>query len=136
MEFRRIRSPQELIVNRDEILELFKKSIERTKTDIDPERMFLNHLKNLAYTDYLLFLFKEPKGFMSCKLFNNSTFKVLFVDYLYCPRGGFILWGIIKNIALVIGADEIWGNTTEKVYRIFRKVIGKAEKQFIVRLIP
>jgi hypothetical protein len=141
MEFKRIRSIQELIEIEKPIMGLFKKYLERVKVGIDEKQMFINYGKHVQFPDCMFYVIIDNGivGFIGCRVMRCSNLSFLLVDDIYCPKGGLKLWNIVKSIANTIGVDEIWGEAEESIYRTYRRVlknVAAVNKQQFVRLMP
>jgi hypothetical protein len=139
----RITHPLELLAVQKEVKPLFEKYCNRTKKympDMETgEIAWENAVTKSIFPDYYLYLIKDDGkfvGFYIGNLFRLPGFTVLYTVDFYIPGKGNEFRNILKAITKILGADEIWGEAPENIYRVYRRNLKGAtiKKAQVVRI--
>jgi hypothetical protein len=129
MLLRRVQNKVELGSFRGRLIPLFEEYSKRVLDhEINPVEMFNNYYAHIIFPDCYLFTVSDDEriiGFIGCDLLRGPYYNILYLIDVYYPNGGLDLAQMVENIQNILGANEDWGEASEKVFRVYRRVLGK-----------
>ena len=124
MELRRVQNQIEFVTLKEKLIplfEIYKKRIPEHQIEVDT--MYNSYLVHLIFADCYFFTISngdEIVGFIGGHLLRGPSYNILYIIDEYCPHGAKDLLVMYKNIQNIVGAQEMWGQADEKIYRLYR----------------
>jgi len=143
MDLIRITNPVELFACEKQVYPLFEKYYEKAKHYLEnletPDIAWKNCVNKSPFPDYYLYLLKEENefvGFMAGCLLRMPYFTILFIFDYYAPSKGIELYRMFKQMVKILGVDEIWGESPDKVLNAYKRKLKTAtiKKTQMVRI--
>jgi hypothetical protein len=140
MELKRVSNRVEFCALQAQIIPLFEQYSKRVPGhEIVSVDMFNAYFSHIILSDCFFFIItKDEKiiGFIGCDLLRGPYYNILYLIDIYCLNGGLELAQMVKNIQNILGATEDWGEASEKVFRVYRRVLGedKVKRSQFVRM--
>jgi len=138
MILKRVQNKVELVALKDQLMPLFEEYAQRVKEPpIDPVDMFRNYFSHLIFSDCFFFTISDGDnivGFIGGDLLRGPFYNVMYIIDTYCPSGWVNLADMFRTIQNICGANELWGEANEKVYRAYRYILkgkGVKKSQFV-----
>lgn len=134
MEFVRLTNPLELFACEKQIRPLFEKYYERASgylENLEPAEIIWQKVVTTLnsfhlYPNYYFYLLREDTefvGFVIGNLVRIPELSIFFMGDYYIPKKGKLFAQYMKLVQQILGADEIWGQAPENIFRVYRKIL-------------